>query len=258
MKYVIANWKMNLSVRESIALTRGVLRTIQGKENLPCIVVCPSATALAEVHKLVTRTHLTLGAQNVGPERAGAYTGEIGTAQLEDLGCGYVVLGHSERRQHFGETDEVVRQRLMAVSASKMTPVVCVGEPAEVRRTGKAESYVLDQLKAALSDVKFSRQHTLIVAYEPVWAIGTGEAATPEQVVAMHTAIRHYLVRGLGREAATVAVVYGGSIQGDNAYQFLREQEVDGVLVGGASLNVTEFTKILEAAWEVMQAQASV
>lgn len=258
MKYVIANWKMNLSVRESIALTRGVLRAVQGKESLPCLVVCPSLTSLAEVHKLITRTHVALGAQTVGPERSGAFTGEVGTAQLEDVGCTYVLIGHSERRRLFGETDDLVRQRVTAVLGSKLTPVVCVGEPADVRRTGKAESYVLNQLKAAFVDQKLSRQQKLIVAYEPVWAIGTGEAATPEQVVAMHATIRHFLVRNLGFSTDTVQVVYGGSVNGENAYQFLREQEVDGVLVGGASLKVTEFTKIFAAAWEVMEAQDSV
>src|SRR5689334_11478306 len=123
MKYVVANWKMNLSVRESIALVRGVLRAVQGRDQFPGIVLCPSATALAEAHKLVTRTHIKLGAQNAGPDRAGAFTGEIGIAQLEDVGCEYAIVGHSERRLRFGEDESVVHDRLAAVLGSDLTPI---------------------------------------------------------------------------------------------------------------------------------------
>lgn len=258
MKYVIANWKMNLSVRESIALVRGVLRAVQGHDQLPGIVLCPSATALAEAHKLLTRTHVELGAQNVGPDKAGAMTGEIGTSQLEDVGCKYVILGHSERRRQFLESDAVVHDRLAATLASAITPVLCVGETAEVRASGKHVAYVLQQLKAAFADQKIPRGKRVVVAYEPVWAIGSHDAATPAEIVEMHAAIRDFLLGDLRLPKANIAVLYGGSVDGENAYQFLREAEIDGLLVGGASLKINEFTKILGAAFDVLEAQEGV
>ena len=258
MKYIVGNWKMNLSVRESVALVRGVLRSIQGCEQLPHIVLCPSATALSEAHKLLTRTHIALGAQNAGPDRAGAMTGEIGIAQLEDVGCKYAILGHSERRLKFAESDELVRERLSAVLASDLTPILCVGEPAEVRAAGKEEAYILKQLKLALAGQKIPKGKTLIVAYEPVWAIGSGSPAAPAQAMAMHHVIREYLKSEFKLSGERVAVLYGGSVDGKNAYQFLREPEIDGLLVGGASLKIEAFGQILDSACEVMQAQLSV
>lgn len=258
MKYVVGNWKMNLSVRESIALVRSVLRAVQGRDHFPGIVVCPSFTALAEVHKVVTRTHVSLGAQNAGPDRAGAMTGEIGIAQLEDVGCDYVILGHSERRQRFGEDDAVVHDRLTAVLASDLTPIVCVGEPKDVRESGKEQAYVLKQLKLAFANQKLPRGKQVMVAYEPIWAIGSGNPATPAEAVAMHKVIRDFCASELKLTGDRVAVLYGGSIDGKNAYQFLREPEIDGLLVGGASIKANEFAKVLEAACDVMEAQESV
>lgn len=255
MKYVVANWKMNLSVRESVALVRGVLHAIQGREHIPGIVVCPSFTALAEVHKLVTRTHIKLGAQNAGPNRAGAFTGEVGITQLEDVGCEYAIIGHSERRSAFGESEALVHSRLSALLASGLTPVLCVGEPIEARKAGKEELYVLKQLKSALTDQKVPQGQQIMIAYEPIWAIGSGQPATPEQIVAMHKAIRAFLASEFRLAGDNVIVLYGGSTNGDNAHQFLREPEIDGLLVGGASLKIKDFEKILSAASEVMEAQ---
>ena len=258
MKYVIANWKMNLSVRESVALVRASLQAVQGRDQFPGIVLCPSATALSEAHKLLTRTHVKLGAQNAGPDRAGAYTGEIGIAQLEDVGCTYAIIGHSERRIRFGEADAVVHDRLMAVLASTLTPVLCVGESSEVREAGKQVAYVLKQLKLALANQKIPRGKQLIVAYEPIWAIGSGSPATPAQAMEMHVAIREFLASEYKLTGERVAVVYGGSVDSKNAYQFLRESEIDGLLVGGASIKAQEFAKILTAACDVVEAQDSV
>jgi triosephosphate isomerase (TIM) len=256
MKYVIANWKMNLTARESVALVRGVLRAMQGRELFPGIVLCPSFTALAEVHKLVTRTHIQLGAQNAGPDRAGALTGEIGLAQLEDTGCTYALVGHSERRLRFHEDDTLVHDRLAAVLGSSLMPVVCVGESQETRSAGQAETFVLQQLKRAFANQKIAHGKKILVAYEPVWAIGSGTPATPVEAVAMHKLIREYMLNDLKLSAEEVAVIYGGSVDATNAYQFLREPEIDGVLVGGASLKIKDFELILDAAVEVMEAQA--
>lgn len=258
MKYVVANWKMNLSVRESIALVRGVLRSVQGRKHLPGVILCPSATALSETYKLVNRTHLALGAQNAGPDRAGACTGEIGLAQLEDVGCQYALLGHSERRLRFGESDEVVRARLTAVLASDLTPIVCVGEPLAVRQAGQAESYVLQQLHQALKDQLLPRRKMFMVAYEPVWAIGSGAPAGLADIIAMHKVIREYLLHEIKLPVDRCAVLYGGSVNSQNAHQLLREFEVDGVLVGEASIKAHECAQIIKAACEVLEAQLAV
>ncbi len=255
MKYIIGNWKMNLATRESLALVRGVLRALQGKEVVPSVVLCPSFTSLTEVHKLLTRTRVELGAQNAGPDRAGAMTGEVGLAQLEDVGCKYAIIGHSERRAQFHEDDALIRARLTAVLASSLTPILCVGEPADARARNEAVSYVTEQLHAALRDQAMPRGKKLVVAYEPIWAIGSGHPATPQDAVAMHRAIRDVVKQYARLDGDRVAVVYGGSVEGANAYQFLREAEIDGVLVGGASLRLNEFESILQAATEVIEAQ---
>lgn len=243
MKTVIANWKMNLGIRESVAQTRGVLRGIQGKEVLPRLVVCPSFTALAEVRKVLVRTHVELGAQNVGPQRAGAFTGEVGAAQLEDVGCKYVIIGHSERRTHMREDDGLVHEKVKLVLESSMTPILCVGEDA------------LAQIARDLKGVDVPRKGSLVIAYEPAWAIGTANAAVPADVVKMHRAIRTAVEQAIGLSGDRLTIVYGGSVDGKNAYSFLREPEIDGVLVGGASLKMHEFEAIMTAAVDVMIAQ---
>ncbi len=255
MKYVIANWKMNLGIRESVALVRGVLRSVQGRDVLPTLVVCPSFTSLAEVNKLVTRTHLKLGAQNAGLDRAGAFTGEIGITQLEDVGCEYAILGHSERRHVFGESDELVQQRLKAVLGSKLTPVVCVGESAQVRAAGKAESTVIAQLKQTLGKLSWPKSKPVLIAYEPIWAIGSGQAAKVSDITDMHAVIREFVQTHLKVSPERVKVIYGGSVTGANAHQFLREPEVDGLLCGGSSLKINDFAKVISAACEVIEAQ---
>lgn len=258
MKYVIGNWKMNLATRESLALVRGVLRALQGKERVPNVIICPSFTSLTEVHKLLTRTRIELGAQNAGPDRSGAMTGEVGLAQLEDVGCKYALLGHSERRLRFHEDDALIRARLTAVLASSLTPILCVGEPAEVRERNEALSYVTEQLHAALRDQQVPRGKRLIIAYEPIWAIGTGRPATPQDAIEMHRAIREVVKQYAKIDDDRISVVYGGSVDGSNGYQFLREAEIDGVLVGGASLRLREFEAILQSATEVIEAQHGV
>lgn len=258
MKYVVGNWKMNLGTRETVALIRGVLRSVQGREQSPSIIVCPSFTALAEAHKLVTRTRVELGAQNAGLDRAGAFTGEIGLSQLEDVGCKYALVGHSERRTRFHEDDALVRERLTAVLASDLTPILCVGESQAVRKAGEAENHIAQQLKKALAEQKIPRGKKVMIAYEPIWAIGTGTPATPAQALEMHRVIRS-IAKGLtGVSDERIVVLYGGSVDKGNAYQFLREPEVDGVLVGGASLKIAEFHGIIMAACDVMDAQADV
>lgn len=255
MKYVFGNWKMNLGIRESVALGRGVARSLRGRERTPEVAVFPAFTALSEVYKALARSRVNLGAQNVGVDRSGAFSGEVSPAQLEDVGSSYALVGHSERRWIFGEDDELIARRLRACLASKVTPVLCVGEPLEHREDGSHEGFVADQLKRALSGAVIRNASQLIVAYEPVWAIGTGKTATVAQAVEMHTYIRSVLSTLIDADANEMAVLYGGSVKPENAYQLLREREIDGVLVGGASLKIRAFQEILDAAMDVMSAQ---
>jgi triosephosphate isomerase len=254
MKIIISNWKMHLGIRESLAHARGVLRSMMGNEVLPEIVLCPSFTALSEVRKVLVRTRVGLGAQTMGPERFGACTGEVSVAQLDDVGCGFVLLGHSERRIANGETDATVNIKMKLVTQTSVVPVLCVGESKADRDAGNAEAVVIKQLREALKGVMMSSSSRMVIAYEPVWAIGSGLTPTPADAVAMHIVIRGVVGECIGK-AARVSVLYGGSVSAENAYQFLREPEIDGVLVGGASLKIQEFETIMYAARDVILAQ---
>lgn len=257
-KLVIANWKMNLGIRESLALAKTVLLALQGKEVAPKVVLCPSFLALSDVHKIIARSRVALGAQNVGPERFGAFTGEVGVGHLDDVGCSYVLLGHSERRQFFSETDELLRKKMLAVVKGKrIQPILCVGESLEERESGEAIQAVVRMLRRSLAAVEIPQGAPLpIIAYEPVWAIGSGKQPPVGDVLEIVRALRQTLEELFPKRSA-YSVVYGGSVSAQNAYSFLREPEIDGVLVGGASLKVQEFQGILSAACEVMTYQSS-
>lgn len=257
-KMIIANWKMNLGIRESLALAKTVLLGLQGKEVAPRVVLCPSFLALADVHKVIARSRVALGAQDVGPDRFGAYTGAVGVGHLEDVGCSYVLLGHSERRVVFGETDELIRRKITAVAHGKgVQAIVCVGESADDHTSGDAVQAVVRMLRRSLAAAELPKGSPLpIIAYEPVWAIGSGVQPTVPEVLAIVRALRETMEE-LFPKRASYPVLYGGSVNAENAYVFLREPEIDGVLVGGASLKVQEFQGILSAACEVMNYQSS-
>ncbi|OGM00556.1 triose-phosphate isomerase [Candidatus Uhrbacteria bacterium RIFOXYC12_FULL_57_11] len=258
MKTIVGNWKMNVGTRESVALARGVLLALRGKKRLPEVALCPPFTALGEVRKVVARSHASLGAQNVAAEEQGAFTGEISTRMLVELGVTHVIVGHSERRHLFGETDASVNQKVIRTLSAGMVPIVCVGEGAADRAAGKERDVVAAQLRGALADLHLRHKERILFAYEPVWAIGSGTSDTPADAVAMHAWIRSLVPELLpGIKPEQVAVLYGGSIDGSNAYLFLREDEVDGLLVGGASVKLSEFTKILDAAADVLDARAA-
>jgi len=250
MKIVIGNWKMHLSVRESVALARGSILFLRGKTTAPEIILCPTFTALSEVQKVLSRSRVKMGAQDLFWETAGAYTGEVSPRQIKDVGCSYVIIGHSERRHQMGETDEMVGKKVTAALAAGITPIICVGETKEEREEGNQEAVIKRQIKAALAGIKLSSKESIIFAYEPVWAIGTGNPAMPADAVAMHALIRASAVAA-GIKTAQVKVLYGGSVDKKNAYSFLREPEVDGVLVGGASIKLAEFEGILKTALDV-------
>lgn len=257
MKTLIANWKMNVGTRESVALARGVLLAMRGKKVLPELIACPPFVALSEVRKIVARTHVSLGAQDMFWEETGAFTGEISGRMLTELGVSHVILGHSERRT-LGESNENVNKKVLSALAQGMVPIVCVGEGKEDRADGRAQEVVTEQLRGSLHGLSLRHKDKLFIAYEPVWAIGTGEAAQPQDAVEMHTHIRSLIQEMIpGIRDGQFAVLYGGSVDGQNAYGFLREQEVNGLLVGGASVKLNEFSKILSAAIDAIEGQLS-
>ena len=238
---VAGNWKMNTTLDEAIALLSQLcddLDAIPGVEK----VVCPPFISLAAASSLLEGTSIGLGAQNMHHEAKGAYTGEVSPDMLAGL-CQYVILGHSERRQYFGETDESVNRKVKAALEVGLRPILCVGERLEERQAGSAEEVVVRQLRGALEGVPSA--DTLVVAYEPVWAIGTGVAATPDDAEAMMTTIRRCLSELYGEDAAVeVPLLYGGSVTPGNVADYASQPNVNGALVGGASLNAASFVEI--------------
>ncbi len=248
---------MNVGTRESVALARGTLLALRGGKFLPETIVCVPFVALGEVRKVVARSHVALGAQNVFWEEQGAFTGEISPRMLVELGVTHVLIGHSERRSLFGETDAMVNKKLIASLSAGLVPVVCVGESRSDREAGKARDVIAAQLRGALHDVHLRHKESIVFAYEPVWAIGSGTSASPQDTIEMHAWIHGLVPEFLpGIKSTQFRVLYGGSVTGENAYSFLREDEVDGLLVGGASVKLAEFTKILKAAADVIEARS--
>ena len=242
---IAGNWKMNTTVTEAVALVQAVRDSIGDIRDVD-VVLCPPFISLTHVWNVVSGSSIELGAQNMHWEPKGAYTGEVSAKMLLTAGCQYVILGHSERRLHFGETDEGVRKKLGAALAMGLTPIVCVGERLQERDSGRTEQVVERQLTAAAEGLSREEILKVIFAYEPVWAIGTGKAATPEMANEVHRYLRR-LLRDLYDEdlAAAVRIQYGGSVTEENAAQLLAQSEIDGALVGGASLKAESFTTIV-------------
>ena len=245
---IAGNWKMNGNHLEAIALVQKLAFTLTDKDyDAAEIVVLPPFTALRSVQTLVFGDKLRIGhgAQDVSPHPDGPYTGDISASMLVKLGCSYVLAGHSERRQHHGEDDALVNRKVRALLAAGLTPIVCVGEPLEVRRQGEHLPYVLAQLDGSLAGLDTAQAGRLVIAYEPVWAIGTGEVATPQDAQEVCEAIRTRISGVHGREtAAGMRILYGGSVKADNIAAIMEQQDIDGALVGGASLDAGEFARI--------------
>ncbi|HEX9780363.1 MAG TPA: triose-phosphate isomerase [bacterium] len=246
---VAGNWKCHLTVPEATEL---VQQLVSGCDtDAVDVVVCPAFTALAPVGVLLEGSVLQLGAQDVFWEAQGAFTGEVSPAMLRDVGCRYVIVGHSERRRVFGESDETVRRKLRAVFAHNLKPILCIGETLEEREAGRTAAVLERQLEGALEGADPAECERLVVAYEPVWAIGTGRHAAPEQAQEAHQTIRRWLAGRLGeRTAKSVRIQYGGSVTAVNAGALLGQPDVDGALVGGASLKAGSFGTIVKAAHE--------
>ncbi len=245
-KIVAGNWKMNKNASEAAVLINGIKQELEGFDKVE-VVVCPPFTALKDAAAACAGSNIRLGAQNVHWESSGAFTGEVSAAMLKELGVEYVIIGHSERRQYFGESDVTVNQRTKAALSAGLIPIVCVGETLEERDAGRMEAVVVAQTKAGLADLG-SAIKQVVIAYEPVWAIGTGRTATPTQAQEVHALIRRTLVEIAGADVATtIRIQYGGSMKPDNAKELLGQPDIDGGLIGGAALKADSFAAIVKA-----------
>ncbi|HBF03704.1 MAG TPA: triose-phosphate isomerase [Verrucomicrobiales bacterium] len=245
-KLIIAgNWKMNKTVAEALDLVQDLVREVQQVKEVD-VVICPAFTALGEVSKKVIETNIRLGAQNMSEQAAGAHTGEIAAEMLKEFLVRYVILGHSERRQYQEETDSLISKKALAAHAASIKPIVCVGETLEQRDSGVTNDVVGSQVKGSLAGLTSSQMLETIIAYEPVWAIGTGKTASSEQAQEVHHFIRGVLSDLHGDEVARqVRIQYGGSVKPGNARELMSQPDIDGALVGGASLDAKSFSEII-------------
>ena len=244
---IAGNWKLHNTIAESRALAGAIGAHVGG--GLACeVVVAPVATSLSAVRQTLEGSAVGLSAQNTHWEDSGAFTGELSPALLVDAGCGSCIVGHSERRQYFGETDAGVRKKVAALLVHKVVPIACVGESLEQREAGKTLDVVLGQVEAATEGLDAVALAPLVVAYEPIWAIGTGRTAKAEDAQDVHHAIRSHLAELKGKSwAASVRILYGGSVKPSNADELLAQPDLDGALVGGASLSADNFIPIIDA-----------
>lgn len=246
-KLVIAgNWKMNKTVAEAVDLVQGLKRELAAVKEVD-IIVCPPFTALDGVSKAVLESNIRLGAQNMSEQGNGAFTGEISAVMLKEFSVRYVILGHSERRQYQKEPDALIAKKALAAHAASIKPIVCVGETLEERESNRTESVIGGQLEGSLAGLSKDQMEETIVAYEPVWAIGTGRNATPQQAQDVHAFIRRTLARLFDDAVARrVRIQYGGSVKPANARELMGQPDVDGALVGGAALEVRSFSDIIK------------
>ena len=243
---VIANWKMHGDQQANKALVVALLTELEQQPGRGGCVLCPPYPYLGQVGELLKQSAVTLGAQDCSHSESGAYTGEVAAAMLVDMGCRWVILGHSERRQYHQESDALVAAKLAAAQRAGLVPVLCVGETREQREAGEAEQVVEAQLRGALADQ--ADLASIVVAYEPVWAIGTGLTASPEQAQDMHGFIRGVLADLDPEQGDRIRLLYGGSVKADNAAALFAQNDIDGALVGGASLDAEAFAAIVGAA----------
>ena len=243
---IAGNWKLNKTVSEAIELVNSLKRELIDIQETE-IIVCPVYTALSDVSDLLVDSNISLGAQNVYWESSGAFTGEVSSAMLKDAGCEYVIIGHSERRKYFNESDQTVNKRIKAAQQSELIPIFCVGETLEEREADKTIDVVKRQLAGGLEGLEKEALLNLIIAYEPVWAIGTGKTATPGQAQEVHSFIRNWLVENCSEEVAeNLRILYGGSVKSANIKELMQQGDIDGALVGGASLDSSSFAELVK------------
>jgi triosephosphate isomerase len=240
------NWKMHFTVAEAVALGDALKKGIKRFADRE-VVVAPPFTALAELASTLVGSPIRLAGQNCYWENQGAYTGEISPHMLRDLGCHYVIVGHSERRQYFGETNESVNRKIVALLGLNLVPILCIGETLEDRQAGETLRVLADQLREGLEGLDEEQVDQLVVAYEPVWAIGTGHTATPEQAQEAHAFVRKSLAERFNNAVAnSIRILYGGSVKPENVDELMAQPDIDGALVGGASLKADAFVRIVD------------
>ncbi|MBU0468822.1 MAG: triose-phosphate isomerase [Candidatus Omnitrophica bacterium] len=245
---IAGNWKLNKTIDASIELVTLLKRELSDVDEVD-IVVCPVFTALSAINDIILESNIDMGAQNLYWEDAGAFTGEVSAPLIKDAGCKYVIIGHSERRQFFCETNETVNKKIKAALASGLLPIVCVGEVLEERESGKTFDVVRSQVTESLAGFTTDELSKLIIAYEPVWAIGTGKTATPQQAQEVHKFIRGIIAEiGNAEIAAAMRLQYGGSVKPDNVKELMSQEDIDGALVGGASLKSDSFVALVKGA----------
>lgn len=246
--FIAGNWKMNLDRSLAVALAEGVAKGADSIDGVD-LAVCPPSCYLEAVGRAIAGSNVALGAQNMYHQPDGAFTGELSAAMLRDLGCTYVILGHSERRHVLGETDEEVNRKVHAALAAELTPIVCVGELLAQREAGETMTVIRSQVDGSLAGLSPQQMAGIVIAYEPVWAIGTGKVATPPQAEEVHSALRKIVEDSYNDSIANlVRIQYGGSVKPENAAELLGRPDIDGALVGGASLKVEQFLGIAEKA----------
>jgi triosephosphate isomerase len=243
---IAANWKMHKTIAEAEAFARELLSLVAGASAE--VAVAPSFVALAALGRALAGSAVALAAQNVNPNEQGAFTGEVSPAMLADAGCRYGIVGHSERRSLYGETSAFVAAKAAALLARGIRPIVCVGESLAEREAGRTLAVVGSQLRESIASVPPGRAAEIVIAYEPVWAIGTGRTATPEMAQQVHAAIRAELTRALGAAGNEIRIQYGGSVKPENTAELMAQPDIDGALVGGASLDPKSFAAIVHAA----------
>jgi triosephosphate isomerase len=248
-KYIIGNWKMNLNYEEAKELIQSIAKEKDQFDLNSEIVVCPSAPFLSVFHELLKNNEwIKLGAQNMYCENSGAYTGEASPSQLASIGVKYVLIGHSERRQYFGENNKLLNLKVKAALAAGLTPVFCCGEDKQVRKSNVFKEFVMKQIEDVLFEFNAQDIAKIIIAYEPIWAIGTGQTASAEQAQEIHQLIRQRLVKQYGdKTGAAVPILYGGSVKPENAAELFAEKDINGALIGGASLDAQSFSRISSA-----------
>ncbi|MBF0531703.1 MAG: triose-phosphate isomerase [Candidatus Omnitrophica bacterium] len=243
---IAGNWKLNKTNPEAVELITQIRRDLTDVSKVD-VVVCPVFLALADAHDVLLETNIGLGAQNLYWEDSGAFTGEVSAPMLKAAGAQYVIIGHSERRQYFGETDQTVNKKIKAALKYDLTPIVCVGEVLAERESGKAFEVIKTQCQGGFAGITAAEMGRLVIAYEPVWAIGTGKTATPAQAQEVHQFIRKWLADTYGQDLAqTVRIQYGGSVKPENAKELMGQADIDGFLVGGASLKADSFAAIIK------------
>ncbi len=251
-KTIAGNWKMYKTRPEAIALTEGILAGAGGLSAGVELLVFPPFTAVAAVAERARASRLKVGGQNLHAAAEGAFTGEVSGRMLLEAGATHVLVGHSERRQLFGETDETLRRKVAAALDQGLTPVFCLGETLDEREGERTEAVIERQVSLGLADLAPATLSKILIAYEPVWAIGTGRTATPDQAEEAHAFLRRQLLSRWGETAATVPLLYGGSVKPSNAFELLSRSDVDGLLIGGASLEASSFLGIARAASDLV------